>query len=82
MEYVIAVEHYILFIKYLRLFPDDTVQLSHQRRKTNIAERVAFRPVYAMCMEAEQMPGTIWMVRWWDQDAVCELEDYTRRRCN
>ena len=38
----------------------------------NIAERVAFRHIYALCMEAERIQDTIRMVRWWDQDAVNE----------
>ena len=46
-----------------------------KRRQTNISERVACRPVYALCTEAERMPGTSRMVRWWDQDAVNKPEE-------
>ena len=41
-----------------------------KRRHTTIAERVACRPVYELCMESEWMPGTIRLVQWWDQDVV------------
>ena len=40
------------------------------RRSTNISERVACRPFYALCTEAEQMQGEIQLVKWWYQDAV------------
>ena len=46
-----------------------------KRCQTNIAYRVACRPVYALSTEAERMPGTRRMVRWWDQDAVNEPEE-------
>ena len=42
--------------------------------KATIADRLALRPVCALCTEAERMPGTIRMIRWWDQDAVNEPE--------
>ena len=45
-----------------------------KRRRTTVSERVACRPVYALCAEAERMPGTSRVVRWWDQDAVNEPE--------
>ena len=35
-----------------------------KRRKTTIAERVACRPVYVLCTEAERIPGTRKIVRW------------------
>ena len=41
-----------------------------KKRQTTILERVACRPVYELCEETERMQGTIWMVSWWDQDAV------------
>ena len=44
-------------------------------RHTNIAKRVSFCPIYAMCTEAERMPGTSRMVHWWDQDVLNELEE-------
>ena len=53
-----------------------------KRRQTDIVERLDFSPVYALCKEVEQMPGTIRMVRWWDQDAVNDPEEYTGKRCN
>ena len=37
-----------------------------KRLQTTMDERVAFREVYTFCTEAEIMPGTIRMVRWWD----------------
>ena len=46
-----------------------------KRRNTTIADRVAYCPVYALCMEAERIPGTSRLVRWWDQDSVNEPED-------
>ena len=33
-----------------------------RRRQATIAERVAFRPLYELCTEAERIPGTICMV--------------------
>ena len=36
-----------------------------KRRQTTIAERLSCWYVYELCMEAERIPGTIWMVRWW-----------------
>ena len=46
-----------------------------RRRQAKIAERVACRPIYELCMEADQMPGTIQLVRWWEQDVVNEHEE-------
>ena len=46
-----------------------------RRRQENIAEKVACCPVYKLCVEAERMPGTIRMVRWWYQDVVNEPEE-------
>ena len=46
-----------------------------KRRQTNIVERGAFWPIYALFVEAETMPGTSRMVRWLDQDAVNEQEE-------
>ena len=43
-----------------------------KRRKKAISEWVACRPVYALCTEAERMPGMSRVVCWWDQDAVNE----------
>ena len=45
------------------------------RQRATIVEEVACRPIYELCTEAERMPGTSWMVRWWDQDAVNEPEE-------
>ena len=44
-------------------------------RKATIAERVACRPVYAMYVGAERIPGTSQMVCWWGQDVVNEPEE-------
>ena len=46
-----------------------------RRRQATIAERVTCRPIYELCTEAERMPGTIRLVRWWDTDAVKEPEE-------
>ena len=32
-------------------------------QKVTIAERMDFCPIFELCMEAERMPGTIWMVQ-------------------
>ena len=48
-----------------------------RRRHVTIAEKVACRPVYEICIKVEQMPGTIRMARWWDQDLVTEPEEWT-----
>ena len=36
----------------------------HQEGQATIAENVAFRPIYELCVEAHRMPGTSRMVRW------------------
>ena len=46
-----------------------------KRRKTTMKERVACWPIYELCMEAERIPRTIRMVRWWYQDAVNDPEE-------
>ena len=46
-----------------------------KRRKKTIAERVDCQPIYVLSTEADIMPGTSQMVRWWDQDAVNEPEE-------
>ena len=43
------------------------------RRQATIAERVYCRPIYKIFTEAERMPGTSRLVKWWEQDAVNEL---------
>ena len=40
------------------------------RRQATIAEKLACRPIYELCVKAERMSGTIWRVIWWDQDVV------------
>ena len=45
------------------------------RRQDTIEKRVACHPIYGLCMEAERIPGTSRLVRWWDQDAVNEPEE-------
>ena len=35
-----------------------------RRWQATIAENVAFRPIYELCVEAHRMPGTSRMVRW------------------
>ena len=34
-----------------------------RRRQVTISERLACRPIYELCTEAERMPGTIWLVQ-------------------
>ena len=46
-----------------------------KRRQTTIEERMACRTFYELCTEAERMPGTSRMVRWWDQDTVNKPEE-------
>ena len=46
-----------------------------RRRKATIAERVACRPIYELCMEAERMPGRSRLMKWCDQDVVNKPED-------
>ena len=45
------------------------------RQKATVEEKVACRPIYGLCVEAKQMPVTIRMARWWDQDGVNEPEE-------
>ena len=45
------------------------------RRKSTIARKVACRPIYEIFVEAERIPGTNLMVRWWYQDVVNEPDD-------
>ena len=35
-----------------------------RRNQSNTAEKVACRPIYELYFEVEQMPETIWMVKW------------------
>ena len=35
-----------------------------RKRQATISERVACRPIYEICTEAERMPGTSRMVQW------------------
>ena len=44
-------------------------------RQTTIAERVYFRPVYALCIELDRISETSLLVHWWDQDAVNDPEE-------
>ena len=45
-----------------------------RRKPSTISERVDYRPIYELCTEAERMPGTIRLMKWWYQDAVNEPE--------
>ena len=49
-----------------RLVPDDTVQKG---------TKVACLPIYELCVEAEQMPGTSRIMRCWDQDVLNEPDE-------
>ena len=51
-----------------------TVREYIRRKHATIVEKAAFRLVYELCVEAERLPGTIRMVRWWDQDVANEPE--------
>ena len=53
-----------------------------RRRQATIAEKVACRPIYELCVEVERMPGTSQMVRWWGQDVVNEPEEKTENLRN
>ena len=53
-----------------------------RRRQAAIAEKVACRPIYELCVEAEQRPGMTQRMRWWDQEVVNEPEDYMDNLCN
>ena len=46
-----------------------------QRQYATMAAQVAFQPIYDLCTNEEQRPGTIQMMKWWDQDAVQESEE-------
>ena len=46
-----------------------------KRRQAIIAGKVPCRPIYELCVKAEQMLGKSRMVRWWDQDVVNEPEE-------
>ena len=41
-----------------------------RRRQATIAEKVACRPIYELCIEAERRPGVRRRMIWWDQDMV------------
>ena len=46
-----------------------------RRRQATIAEKVACRPIYELCIKVKRMPGTSRMVRWWDHDMIIEPEE-------
>ena len=46
-----------------------------RRRQATITEKVSCRLIYEICFDVERMPGTIWMMRWWDQYVVNEPEE-------
>ena len=46
-----------------------------RRLQVTIAENLVCQPIYELCVKAERMTGTIWMVMWWDQDVVTEPEE-------
>ena len=37
-------------------------------RQANIAEYIANRPIFELCMGAEQIPGSSRFKKWWDKD--------------
>ena len=38
-----------------------------KRLQTTVADRLVCQTIYALCTKVEIMPGTRWMVRWWDE---------------
>ena len=42
--------------------------------KATITSQVAFRTIYELCAGVEQMPGSICLTRWWNQDVGPEEE--------
>ena len=46
-----------------------------RRRQATIAKKVACRPIYELCVEAERRPGTRRRMIYWDQDVVNEPEE-------
>ena len=51
------------------------IGMYNKRRQTTVLERVACCTVYALCTEADWMPGTIRLLQWWDKDTVNEPEE-------
>ena len=51
-----------------------TIKEYIQRRQATIAAEVDLMPIYEMCTGAEHIPGSIRMMRWWDQDMGREEE--------
>ena len=47
-----------------------SIELYIRRQQATILKRVAFRPIYELCAEAEWMPETSRLVQWWYQDVV------------
>ena len=66
---------YPLVVKEMEAVGIHPIGVYIRRRQTTIADRVAYRPVYELFTEAERMPGTSRLVRWWDQDTVNESEE-------
>ena len=42
--------------------------------QATIAEKVAYCPIYDLCVDSEQRLGTNLRMRWWDQDVINESE--------
>ena len=40
------------------------------RHQVTTLAHVGCQTIYELCTKAEQRPGTIWMIIWWDQDVV------------
>ena len=53
-----------------------------RKRQATIAYKVTCGLIYEICAEEERMLGTIWMVRWWDQDVVNEPTEWMGIMCN
>ena len=52
-----------------------TIRDYTRRQQATIAGKMACRPIYELCAEAERMPGTIRMVILWYQDVVNKPEE-------
>ena len=44
-------------------------------QQVNIVEKVDIHSIYELFAKTEQMPRTIWIVTWWNQDVINEPEE-------
>ena len=59
-------------LEYVGLYP---INEYIRRWQVTIAENVVCHTINELCVKAEQRPGKIWKMRWWDQDVVNEPEE-------